>query len=96
MPEHDCSKHLLKTRVSLNPSKLEKSQHYNLIAALLRQIADYTDGWCATEYAKDADLAPSKAMTFYFTSEEKRTQFDNRISIYLRKDINDALTRTEV
>ncbi len=31
-------------------------------------------------------------MTFYFTTDEKRTKFINRIEYYLRKDISDALS----
>jgi hypothetical protein len=95
MPEHDCSKHLTKVLVSLDQSKLQKKQHTNLIAALLRQIADYTDGWCATELARDADLEPGKAMSFYFTTDAKRTQFKDRIGLYLRSDIDSALSRKD-
>lgn len=93
MAERDCSKHTECLKVSLDSTKLKKKQHSNLIAALLRQLADYTDGWCATEGADDADLAAGKAMSFWFTTAEKREQFDNRIGWYLRVDINDALTR---
>ena len=93
MAERDCSKHTERLKVSLDSAKLKKKQHSNLIAALLRQLADYTDGWCATEGADDADLAAGKEISFWFTTDEKREQFDKRIGWYLRADINDALTR---
>lgn len=96
MVEHDCSKHIKKVLVTLDKSKLTKNQHSNLIAALLRQIADYTDGWCSTEYAKDKDLESDSGMTFYFTADDKRTSFINRIGNYLREDIKDALTARKV
>lgn len=92
MAERDCTKHLKKVHVSIDKSKLESKQHTNLIAALLRQIADYTDGWCATEYAKDEDLVPPSSMTFYFTTNDKQTIFINRIGYYLRADIAAALS----
>ena len=92
MPERDCRKHIKKVVVTIDRDKLEKKQHSNLIAALLRQIADYTDGWCATEYAKDADLDKTSGITFYFTADDKRDSFINRIAFYLREDIADALT----
>jgi hypothetical protein len=92
MPERDCTKHIKRVVVTLEKSELEKNQHSNLIAALLRQLADYTDGWCSTEHAQDADLDTESGMTFYFTTDEKRTKFINRIEYYLRKDISDALS----
>jgi hypothetical protein len=95
MVEHDCSKHLKKVVVTLSRSRLQKKQHTNLIAALLRQIADYTDGWCATELARDADLDTSSGMAFYFTTDDKRTEFINRIGFYLRQDIEAALTASK-
>ena len=94
MPERDCSKHTFRIRVSLDKAKLAKKQRSNLIAALLRQIADYTDGYCATEGADDSDLEPGRSMSFWFTSEDKRAEFDKRIGLYLRSDIVSALTRT--
>lgn len=95
MPTRDCTTHVVRVRLSLNPAKLRNKQRSNLTAALLRQIADYTDGWCASEHAKDADLEPGKWMHFYFTDEEKRTLFKNRIGWYLRDDVNAALTRLD-
>lgn len=92
MTEHDCDKHVKKVIVTLDRSKLKKKQHTNLIAALLRQIADYTDGWCSTEHAKDNHLDHASGMTFYFTSDAKRSKFMDRIGLYLRADIDDALT----
>jgi hypothetical protein len=92
MPEYDCSKHIKKVIVTLDESKLEKKQHPNLIAALLRQIADYTDGWCSTEFAKDANLESKSGMIFYFTRDDKRTKFIDRIGFYFRKDIEAALS----
>jgi hypothetical protein len=92
MPERDCSNHTWRVVVTLNKELLEKKQHSNLIAALLRQIADYTDGWCSTEYAKDADLDGSGGITFYFTEGAKQTKFIDRIGYYLRNDIAAALT----
>jgi hypothetical protein len=92
MAEHDCDKHIENVRVTLDSSKLKKKQHTNLIAALLRQIADYTDGWCSTEFAKDANLESNSGMIFYFTSDDKRTTFINRIGYYLREDIDAALS----
>lgn len=94
MPERDCSKHTFRIRVSLDVAKLAAKQQSNLIAALLRQLADYTDGFCATEGADDADLKPGRSMSFWFTSTDKRKQFNDRIAFYLRADINAALTRT--
>jgi len=85
---------LKRIRVSLDQAKLQKNQHSNLIAALLRQLADYTDGFCATQLANDADLSPGKSMSFWFTSDDKRKSFDDRIGYYLRSDIDAALTRT--
>lgn len=96
MPEHDCSKHTTRLRVALDKGKLKSKQRHDLIAALLRQLADYTDGYCATEGADDADLEPGKSMSFWFTTDEKRETFDDRIRWYLRADVNDALTRTKV
>ena len=96
MVERDCSEHIHHVIVILSLATLKKKQHSNLIAALLRQIADYTDGWCATELAKDADLISPDGMTFYFTDDEKRTQFINRIGFYLREDIADALSARKV
>ena len=96
MPERDCGKHVKRAIVTLDRSRLQKKQHTNLIAALLRQIADYTDGWCATEYAYDADLESSSGMTFYFTTGDKRTKFIDRIGFYLRGDIDTALTARRV
>ncbi len=95
MPERDCSKHIKRVVVTLNKSKLQKKQHSNLIAALLRQIADYTDGWCATEHAQDADLEKTSGMTFYFTTNDKRSKFIDRIGFYLREDIDSALDATK-
>jgi hypothetical protein len=96
MGEGDCTQHLKKVLVTLNQAKLEKKQHSNLIAALLRQIADYTDGWCSTELAKDADLESSKGMTFYFTTEDKQTLFIDRIVFYLRSDVSAALKASKI
>lgn len=94
MPEVDCSKHTLRVRVSLDKSKLETGRRTGLIAALLRQIADYIDGFCVTRDADDADLEPPRSMVFRFSSDSKRTEFDKRIRLYLKGDINAALTRT--
>ena len=93
MAERNCDKHTKKVTVKIDRSRLEKKQHSNLIAALLRQIADYTDGWCATEHAKDVDLDSASGMVFYFTTDERRDLFKNRISYYLREDIDTALSR---
>jgi hypothetical protein len=95
MVEHDCSNHLKRLRVTLDPAKLIGKQRSNLIAALLRQLADYTDGFCATQLADDEDLKPGKSISFWFTTDSKRQEFDNRIACYLRADINAALTRTK-
>jgi hypothetical protein len=92
MPEQNCNEHTEKVVVTIDTEDLKKKQHTNLIAALLRQIADYTDGWCATEYAKDENLESRFGMIFYFTSDEKRTRFIGRIGFYLRKDIATALS----
>lgn len=92
MVERDCSKHIKKVTAHLDTTELKKKQHTNLIAALLRQIADYTDGWCSTELAKDEDLVSPSSMVFYFTTDKKRTQFINRVGFYLREDIDAALT----
>jgi len=93
MTERDCGKHTIRIYVSLDESKLIKKQHSNLIAALLRQLADYTDGYCATEGADDADLKPGRSMSFWFTSADKRKKFNDRIGFYLRADVDAALTR---
>jgi len=96
MVERDCSKHVKGVIVTLDREKLKKKQHTNLIAALLRQIADYTDGWCSTEHAKDEDLDAASGMTFWFTTDEKRSSFISRIGYYLREDIDTALTATPI
>lgn len=94
MAERDCSKHTYEIRVALDEAKLTRKQHSNLIGGLLRQLADYTDGYCATKAADDAGLRPGRSMSFWFTSKEKQEKFDKRIAIYLRSDIDAALTRT--
>jgi hypothetical protein len=95
MATRDCTTHTQRVRLSLDPTKLKSKQRSNIIAAQLRQLADYTDGWCASEHAEDADLEAGKWMEFYFTTDEKRTLFKNRIGLYLRDDINTALTRLD-
>jgi len=92
MASAECPKHTYQILVSLDASHLKSKQHSNLVAALLRQIAEYTDGFCAVHDADDEDLLPLRTMAFWFTSEEKRTLFAKRIELYLRADINAALT----
>jgi hypothetical protein len=91
MPEHNCSSHTKKVTVRLDEAKLEKQQRSNLIAGLLRVIAEYTDGFCAVELADDADIVKDSGMQFWFTTSDKQETFKNRIRIYLRADISGAL-----
>ena len=95
MPEEDCSKHLKKVTVALSKDKLKYKQHSNLIAALCRQIAIYTDGYCAAELADDADIVKSSGMVFWFTTVEKQDLLKSRLNLYLAEDIYDALTATK-
>jgi predicted Mrr-cat superfamily restriction endonuclease len=92
MPEQDCSKHVKRIVIKLDANKLEAKRKSGLIAALLRVIAEYTNGFCAVEHADDADIVSSDGMHFWFTTEEKRAEFEKRIGFYLDADIVAALS----
>ena len=94
MPERDCSKHNKRVTVKLDELKLTRKQHPNLIAGLLRVVAEYTDGFCAVELARDDDLTASKGMGFWFSDADKQALFKKRIGIYLEEEISGALTST--
>ncbi len=84
MAERDCSKH--NKSVTVKYTDATPSRHSNLIAALCRTIAEYTDGFCAVEHAYDADIIKSSGMKFWFVDGEKVKLFKDRLKWYLQKD----------
>ena len=92
----DCAAHVNPVSVVYAPPPGIK-RHYRpkIVAALLRVLAEHTDGFCANRGADDADLIAT-GMVFRFTSDAKRDEFIARMRVYLRLDLRDRLSATKI
>ena len=91
--EHDCAQHTLAVRVRLLAPLNKPPRRSAIVAALLRQLAVYTDGFCATRGAEDDDIL-DPGMMFHFTDEDARRLFRARIPLYLHREISSRLSVT--
>nr|WP_137117379.1 hypothetical protein [Azospirillum argentinense] len=87
--EKDCAKHTSAVNVMARPG-LAKVRQTELVAGILRVIAEYTDGFCAVRHADDKDLTTS-GMVFKFSTDAKRAKFKERIPQYLHSAITTHL-----
>jgi hypothetical protein len=88
--ETDCSAHTSRVKVVHRPAKPKTNRRPNIIAGLLRILAENTDGRCAFRGATDAKLITT-GMIFSFTSDKKRDEFMTRIRLYLDDVVRDQL-----
>ena len=93
MPTMDCSSHILTVTVQYDPTLTVPPPPVDagVVAALLRQLAMHTDGDCAADQARDADISGA-GMRLRFTDDIKRNAFKLRIPRYLHPSIVNALT----
>lgn len=88
--EVDCSAHTHGVNVHY-VAKGKPTPSAKIVGALLRVLAEHTDGRCAVRGATDSDLAKQGAI-FRFTSEEKRGEFLRRFPVYLSDRVRGNLT----
>lgn len=87
--------HCQKTRyivmVTLDRSRLVEERHSDLVAALLKAIAQYTGGQTAAAVAYEEDLTECPGMRFTFSDRSSRDLFWRRVSQCLDSVTLDAL-----
>jgi hypothetical protein len=89
--ETDCEDHTLKVRVGVKTPPLAPAFDEEVVAGLLRWLAQCTDGRCATRDAKTAHLM-GQGMVFHFTSDLKRDEFRQMLVAYLPNALRQRLT----
>ena len=92
--EEDCSEHMHPVNVLYTCDPAANGHRTEVIAALLRVLAIYEDGFCAVRGAEDHDLAPPSRMLLRFRSAAKRSAFLASKNRYLDKDVRNCLSFT--
>ena len=91
MLEMSCHKTRYHVMIALNRPRLVEERHSDLIAALLKAIAQYTDGPPAVAVAYEEDLPRPPGMRFTFANRSSRDLFWRRVSQCLDHVTFDAL-----
>jgi len=93
--ENECEDHTLAVVVKFqNDGKLTKQ--VRIIGGILRVLAEHTDGFCATDGADDPDLIAPSGMVFHFIEEKRQRLFIERIKHYLRGELFERITATNI
>ncbi len=90
--EENCDQHVHVMIVRYTCDPAAKGHRTETIAALLRVLAIYEDGYCAVRDAEDDDLKPPSAMRFRFTSLAKRQAFHAAAKLYLNSNLFGCLS----
>ncbi|HZR03158.1 MAG TPA: hypothetical protein VFA81_08320 [Burkholderiales bacterium] len=77
------------------PLKGLKPKRLEIIAALLRTLAEQTGGYCAARDATDNRFI-SGNMVFSFTSKEQRAKFRQRVERYLSESARGCFVLTDL
>ena len=92
--EENCDRHLVRLSVSYVCDAVAKGHRLEVVAALLRLLATYEDGFCAVRGSEDRDLTPPSKLAFRFTSYDKRRAFTRSAKLYLNEDVYNCLSFT--
>jgi len=90
--EENCDQHVHWIAIRYTCDPAAKGHRTEVIAALLRVLAIYEDGFCAVRGAEDHDLAPPSSMRLHFTSSGKRKAFHAAAKRYLNADVFGCLS----